>query len=133
MLPAYFAGMNFAGHFDGAVNATSTINEKARDEVRNTEDMRLLKTRLQTMGHTEPPSRLGAPTQDLTGREGVNNVLESPARDRAPSGPVAYPAVEQLKRGLGLGGGSPQISSTRNDLGMPLPGSTRTSRILEDE
>jgi hemoglobin-like flavoprotein len=57
MLPAYFENLPFAGHYNGAVNAVSAINEKAHEEVRYSDEMKSLKSKMRGNDHTEPASR----------------------------------------------------------------------------
>lgn len=150
MLPSYFAGLNFAGHYQGAVNASSTINEKAREEVKATEDLRVLKTRLQSLGNTEPPSRHGRPRDreepfggDLTGRsmiipEGRTMNGFDCYTDRPPP---THPLVEQIKNSRSVhiaAPGSPQSTTTQSQHGSlgkvsecALPGSAFKSKIDE--
>lgn len=146
MLPSYFAGLTFAGHFSGAVNATSTINDKARDEVRNTEDMRVLKTKLQSLNNTEPPSRWGGDREKnsgdrevYTGRSQTQTQIDVNPLDRplAFEGrqPLQAPIIEQIRRGEKMASmpSSPSISGQGSAYQLPGSTATVTKRIPEDE
>jgi hemoglobin-like flavoprotein len=56
MLPSYFEGTKFTGHHEGAVNASSAITEKAKDEVKSVNDMKEFKKKMRSKIGSEATS-----------------------------------------------------------------------------
>lgn len=81
MLPAYFEGTKFTGYHEGAINAASVINEKAKDEVKVSTEIKEFKKKMRSKIGSGASSMNGSATHSARTQYDTERVLGSPANN----------------------------------------------------